>query len=88
MNRNLRATHLRRRTVDPMAEHDALPPLARAWACQACLPWSARSVRRIWQSALARTGSAEAALSRLDAAERATLAQDRLRVWGRTYPAP
>ncbi|WP_414898743.1 DUF6525 family protein [Rhodovulum sp. YEN HP10] len=59
-----------------MAAHDRLPAPARAWAARAVLPWSAVSVARIWTRAIAETGSEAAALARLAAAERATLARE------------
>ena len=60
-----------------MAEFDRLPPAARRWLAQAVLPWSARSVRRLWGRALRDAGGDEAAvLARLDRAEAARLARD------------
>lgn len=88
MSANLRSPRARRRAADPMAEHDALPAEARRWVTAAALPWSARSVRRLWLAALAETGSPEVARARLDAAERATLAREAPRVWGRGHPGP
>lgn len=78
MNRNL-STKLKKRRrpqADPMAAYDRLPPEARAWAAQAVLPWSAQSVRKIWSRALQETGCKISALSRLDAAEQATLSKE------------
>ncbi|WP_267960358.1 DUF6525 family protein [Rhodovulum sulfidophilum] len=66
----------RRRRNCPMAAHDRLPAPARAWVARAVLPWSATSVARIWTRAMAETGSEAAALDRLAAAERATLARE------------
>lgn len=60
-----------------MAEFDRLPPAARRWLTQAVLPWSARSVRRLWGRALRDAGGDQAAaLARLDRAEAARLARD------------
>ncbi|MFO7770576.1 MAG: DUF6525 family protein, partial [Roseovarius gahaiensis] len=57
-----------------MAEFDRLPPAARRWLAQAVLPWSARSVRRLWGRALRDAGGDEAAaLACLDQAEAARL---------------
>ena len=73
------ATGLRRSrgAPDPMAAHDRLPAGARAWACQAVLPWSAASIGRLWRKALAASGGCEAAArDRLNAAERARLSRD------------
>ncbi|KEP70676.1 hypothetical protein DL1_16385 [Thioclava dalianensis] len=77
MRRNLDCS-LRRtcRRSDPMAEFDRLPAPARAWAQRAVLPWSARSIRRIWARALSETRSEEAALARLARAEARTLARE------------
>ena len=62
-----------------MTGYDALPPVLRQWVQQAALPWSARSVRRVWEKGL-RDGGPEAALLRLDRAEAAMLARDRLAI--------
>lgn len=60
-----------------MAEFDRLPPTARRWLAQAALPWSARSVRRLWGRALRDAdGDEAAALARLDRAEAARLTRD------------
>lgn len=60
-----------------MAEFDRLPPAARRWLAQAVLPWSARSVRRLWGRALRDAGGDEAAaLARLDRAEAARLMRE------------
>ncbi|MAC81139.1 MAG: hypothetical protein CML66_24125 [Rhodobacteraceae bacterium] len=79
MKRNIAAVRLRRRAVDPMREHDRLPPRLRLWATQAALPWSARSIRRVWVRALAETGGDEArAIACLDRAEARRLARETL----------
>lgn len=80
MRRNLGATSLkrRRRSVDPMAAYDSLPPVLRQWLSEAALPWSPTSCRRIWQAARAKGEDEAAALARLEAAERRTLARDRV----------
>ncbi|QDL93612.1 hypothetical protein FDP22_06515 [Paroceanicella profunda] len=61
----------RRRTTDPMAAFDRLPPDLRAWLAGAARPWSPRSAHRAWQRALrdARgdTATARAALTALEA---------------------
>ncbi|MCZ0813286.1 MAG: DUF6525 family protein [Pseudomonadota bacterium] len=73
----------RRRAGDPMAEYDRLPCAARRWLAQAALPWSARSVRRIWQRALERSGGDEqAALASLERAEAARLRRDAMHLAG------
>lgn len=87
MTRNLTSPRARWRAANPMAEHDRLPSALRHWAAQAALPWSARSLRRLWARALRETGSQEAALARLSVAEAATLRREAAAVWGRAYPA-
>jgi hypothetical protein len=87
MRRNAVST-LRTRRAVPMARFDRLEPDVRAWLKRAALPWSVRAVERIWQRALREArGDRGAALARLDAAERAALRRDAVRVWGPEYPA-
>jgi hypothetical protein len=76
--RNLRSTLPARIRRAPMAEFDRLPPDLRRWLAQAALPWSAASALRLWRRALTEGGDPMLALARLDRAERATLARDRL----------
>ncbi len=86
--RNLATTLRRRPQGGAMADFDALPPVLRAWAARAALPWSPRSVRAAWRRALAAAaGDTAAALARLDAAEARALARDCRRVWGPAHPA-
>ena len=67
----------RRRTARGMDEYDRLPAPVRGWLAQAALPWSARSMRRLWLRAVARSGGDVAqALARLDAAEARCLARE------------
>jgi hypothetical protein len=87
MTRNLTSPQARWRRTNPMRDHDALPAPLRAWAAQAALPWSARSLRRAWEKSLAATGCPKAALHRLAAAEAATLAREAPQVWGPCYPS-
>ncbi len=84
--RNLASPRLRLRQTNPMAQHDRLPPCLRAWATQAALPWSARSLRKHWHKALARTGCQTAALQHLARIEAATLRREAPQVWGPLYP--
>lgn len=83
MRRNLSRTLPPGRSQDPMREHDRLPLPLRLWATQALRPWCPRSLRRIYEKALARTGSVEAALQRLEACEAATLAREARRLQGK-----
>ncbi len=86
MKRNLAAARLRWRAGNPMARHDALPPVLRRWLIHAALPWSAPSVLRLWQVALRETGSEAAALARLDRAEQAMLRREARQIWGAGHP--
>jgi hypothetical protein len=76
MRRNVSRTLPPGRSSNPMRDHDRLPPPLRLWATQALRPWCPRSLRRAFERALARTGSVEAALRRLEACEAATLARE------------
>ena len=77
---NLGATRLRRRwrPDDPMRVYDTLPPELRAWIAHTALPWSPTSCLKLWRRALREEGCAERARARLDRAEAACLARDRL----------
>ena len=79
MNRNLGQSSLRRRRrpSDPMAAYDQLPAPLRAWLSEAVLPWSPKSVHRIWTNARASGASTEEALASLSRAEARTLLRDR-----------
>ncbi|UOA27644.1 DUF6525 family protein [Pseudosulfitobacter sp. DSM 107133] len=61
-----------------MAAFDGLPPPLRHWVAQeAVLPWSPRSVLRVWQRAMQETGGDDAkARAKLREVERRTLAAD------------
>jgi hypothetical protein len=87
MKRNISSPRKVWRAVDPMRAHDRLPAPLRRWATEAALPWSAASLLRLWQRALAETGCEAAALARLRAAETARLARDAAAVWGEPRPA-
>ena len=69
-----------------MAAYDRLPPDLRAWLAAAALPWSTKSVLKVWRKALRRGGDPKAALARLGAVEAATLAQESPKVWGGSHP--
>ncbi|MFC3182414.1 DUF6525 family protein [Cypionkella sinensis] len=83
------ATRLRRSPrPDTMQAYDALPPEARRWLAGAKLPWSARSVAKLWARAWHDAGGDLAAVrARMDAAQARKLARDAADVWGRHYPA-
>lgn len=85
---NLRTPRARRRQTDPMREYDALPPELRQWLASANLPWSPRSVRRLWQKALQTHGDRQRAIASLQKSESRAIARDARRVWGAAYPDP
>lgn len=64
------------RAGSPMAAFDRLPPELRRWLHEAALPWSPRSVARLYARARADGADQDAALARLVAVERALLARD------------
>ncbi|WP_090062484.1 DUF6525 family protein [Celeribacter neptunius] len=67
----------RRRAGDPMREFDCLPRPLRRWLSQAALPWSPRSARRLWLSALKdHDGCEKRALAHLSSVEARRLATD------------
>jgi len=82
MKTNLGSTSLRgkKREHFPMNAYDKLPAPLRGWLCEAVLPWSPKSAKRIWVKALSKGKSAEGALMALQNAEERTLARDKHRV--------
>jgi len=86
--RNLRSTLKRRARQNPMRDFDALPSELRHWLHTAALPWSPRSVRRVWGTALARArGDHAKALSLIAQIEAGMVARDAERIWGADHPA-
>lgn len=85
--RNCTSPRARWRAVDPMAEHDRLPPELRRFLIHADLPWSARSVLAVWHKARRAGHDPAQALAVLQRAARATLARDAAQVWGPDHPA-
>lgn len=75
---NLGATaqRIRRRSGDPMAGFDALPPPLRRWLAEAALPWSPVSCRRLWMRRRQAGASVEEVLAALDRAERRALERE------------
>lgn len=70
-----------------MDRYDRLPPELRSWLAAAALPWSPRSVLRLWNRLLREArGDVAAVLARLDRAEQKMLARDCPRIWGDSYP--
>lgn len=88
MTKNLNtALKRRKRNSCAMQEFDALPPELRMWLHSAQLPWSARSVLRLWNKALKETqGAPDLALAQLTAQETRLIKKDAPRVWGASYP--
>ena len=88
MTRNLNTTLKRkRRKNDPMAEFDRLPRDLRLWLAEAQLPWSPRSVLKLWKRAMdLHGGEVDAALSHLTRCETQTLKKEAPRIWGASYP--
>ncbi|QYZ70568.1 DUF6525 family protein [Neotabrizicola shimadae] len=87
MRRNLRTGLKGRPRPDAMRSFDGLPLDLRRWLAGAALPWSPQSALRIWQRALAESGSVEAAIARLEGTEAAMLRRDAAGTWGRGHPA-
>ncbi|WP_295045584.1 DUF6525 family protein [uncultured Paracoccus sp.] len=88
MSRNLSTSLKVRTAIRPMDRFDRLPPEARRWLASAALPWSARSVLRLWHRLHAECGGDPARITaRLDRAERRMLERDRRGVWGDDYPS-
>lgn len=83
---NLATSLKRRHRGRPMDRYDRLPPDLRNWLARAALPWSPKSVLRLWLRLHRETGGNTALiLRRLDLAEMRMLAKDAPRIWGRTY---
>jgi len=84
LNTNLRR---RRRKANPMAEYDALPQELRGWLANAQLPWSPKSVRKLWQKALLQNeGETSQALAFLTTCEARLIEKDAPKVWSASYP--
>ncbi len=82
---NLRSTlKLRQRSGRAMEDYDRLPGPLRDWLARALLPWSARSVQRVWRKA---QGDPATALHLLNHLERQRIGRDAARIWGPTHPA-
>ncbi|MEQ8342148.1 MAG: DUF6525 family protein [Marinovum algicola] len=81
-------TSLRRRRhrADPMRAYDNLPRELRRWLASAVLPWGAKSARRAYDRALARTGTPQLALRELDALQQRLVTRDAHQVWGPGHP--
>ncbi|MEM7056486.1 MAG: DUF6525 family protein [Pseudomonadota bacterium] len=85
-NRGKTSLKRRRRNASPMYEFDRLPVELRAWLTSAVLPWSPRSVRRVYDRAMVRTRNVDKALGELRQIEQRAIARDSRRVWGPDHP--
>jgi len=75
-----------RSSPDPMSDFDALPAPLRRWVAEAKRPWSARTVRKSYAKAFAKTGDESAALSELTCLQNKLIAKDATFVWGPDHP--
>ena len=73
-NTNLR---VRRRKSNSFQEFDRLPEQLREWLRNAVLPWSSRSVQRIYQRVIATTGDVSFAIAELERLQELQLAKDK-----------
>jgi hypothetical protein len=86
--KNLNTTLKRNyRGSDPMKDNDRLPKEVRAWLSHARLPWSPRSVQRLWDKALRKhNGKQKDALLFLSRCEANQIKKDAPQIWGASYP--
>jgi len=70
-----------------MRDFHRLPPELRAWLAAALLQWRPRSVRRVFDKALAETRDRAFALSRLTPLQDRLVARDAAAVWRPDHPA-
>jgi len=76
----------KRRQSDAMREYDSLPVELRVWLASAVLPWRPRSVRRTFDSLVARTQDTPRALEELDRLQARLVAKDARKIWGPHHP--
>ncbi len=70
-----------------MDEFDRLPTALRSWVADAQLPWSSKSVLRLWQKGLKMSGGQQsAALEFLSECEARKMKEDAPNVWGASFP--
>ncbi|WP_134682396.1 DUF6525 family protein [Paracoccus ravus] len=69
--RNLSTSLRCRSTARPMEDYDRLPPELSRWVSTAALPWSAKSVLRLWSRLHRETGGDTSGMIR--------------RIWGKEY---
>ena len=79
MRRNIGETKLRKRRKqsNPMSDFDKMPIILRKWLNEAALPWGPKSVLRVYNKALIRTGNSTIALADLDRVQKIQLSKDR-----------
>ena len=73
-NTNLR---IRRRKSNSFQEFDSLPKQLREWLRNAVLPWSSRSVQRVYQRVIETTGDISFAIAELERLQELQLAKDK-----------
>jgi uncharacterized protein with von Willebrand factor type A (vWA) domain len=76
----------KRRQTDAMRDYDRLPAELRVWLASAILPWRPRSVRRTFDSLVARTQDTPRALEELDRLQDRLVAKDARKIWGPNHP--
>ena len=78
MKNNLGKTKLpmRHRRSDSLKDFDRLPRQLREWLRNAILPWSPKSVRRVYHRAFSNTGNIDTALAELERIQERQLAKD------------
>ena len=78
MKNNLGKTKLsmRHRRSDSLKDFDRLPRQLREWLRNAILPWSPKSVRRVYYKAFSNTGNIDTALAELERIQKRQLAKD------------
>ena len=78
MKNNLGKTKLpmRHRRSDSLKDFDRLPRQLREWLRNAILPWSPKSVRRVYHRAFFITGNIDLALAELERIQDLQLAKD------------
>ena len=78
MKNNLGRTKLpiRNRRTDSLRDFDKLPHPLREWLRNAILPWSPKSVRRVYHRAFSISGNIDLALAELERIQELQLAKD------------
>ena len=66
----------RQRRKDSLREFESLQRKLREWLRNAILPWSPKSVRRVYHRAFSNTGNIDTALAELERIQERQLAKD------------